>query len=507
MGNKLNKEIIYDSYKSIKSLAEQIANETNLITKVFLIQSKSIKNFLNILLNFNALAPNQLLSQKIIEEMKEKFSDYELDKNIEIYYKKEQFQNVINSENNEFLVVNDTFIQLMDFQIKELIKKIVILTKKNNIIEIKLDNNEEIIILKQEKNGLFKVIEKKIFEEEDETIVINNNINILEMSDNYTNNISNIVSFLDCFKNITKIRNYFLDNKNLICNNKANKKYAKFFYDYLNVHNLENLISKFIQENKDLYNNQNLIESFYDEMHYELNEYGEHKFLQKNYEDIHLKPLSTKCRNDFVINNKSIISDIFYFEIITILHCKNCNNDIYRTKFVNKLIINVEGTRKYKTENRTYFKNLDIIDCLKYFRVQKSANNAKCVKCFNENLDSINKINYPPEILTIMLDYGENFKYDIIFSIFTKDDSDDTNINIDFAVFAWNESDKSKKNIWNYKLIGFCSYYDNQEGKYFRPFYLGEDNKWHLHRNQENIEVELKERDQGKPYILFYQRI
>ena len=144
---------------------------------------------------------------------------------------------------------------------------------------------------------------------------------------------------------------------------------------------------------------------------------------------------------------------------------------------------------------------------MKYFRVRKSANNAKCVKCFNENLDSINKINYPPEILTIMLDYGENFKYDIIFSIFTKDDSDDTNINIDFAVFAWNESDKSKKNIWNYKLIGFCSYYDNQEGKYFRPFYLGEDNKWHLHRNQENIEVELKERDQGKPYILFYQRI
>ena len=118
MGNKLNKEIIYDSYKSIKFLAEQIANETNLIAKVFLIQSKSIKNFLNILLNFNALAPNQLLSQNIIEEMKKKFSDYELDKNIEIFYKKEQFQNVINSENNEFLVVNDTFIQLMDFQIK-----------------------------------------------------------------------------------------------------------------------------------------------------------------------------------------------------------------------------------------------------------------------------------------------------------------------------------------------------------------------------------------------------
>ena len=269
MGNKLNKEIIYDSYKSIKFLAEQIANETNLIAKVFLIQSKSIKNFLNILLNFNALAPNQLLSQNIIEELKKKFSDYELDKNIEIYYKKEQFQSVINSENNEFLVVNDTFIQLMDFQIKELIKKIVILTKKNNIIEIKLDNNEEMIFLKQEKNGLFKVIEKKIFEEEDETIVINNNINILEDSDNYTNNISNIVSFLDCFKNITKLRNYFLDNKNLIYINKENKKYEKFFYYYLNVHNLENLISTFIQENKNLFNNKKLIESFYDEMHYE----------------------------------------------------------------------------------------------------------------------------------------------------------------------------------------------------------------------------------------------
>ena len=241
-------------------------------------------------------------------------------------------------------------------------------------------------------------------------------------------------------------------------------------------------------------------------MHLELNE-KENKIKQSEiYEGKHLREISNKCREAFCNNNKSIISDNFYFEEISILHCKKCNKNSYRTRFMNKLVVNVEELRKYKLGKYQFFENLNIIDCLKFFVAQNKDNKLKCRNCNDENLDIINKINSPPEILTIILDYGEDFKNDSVFSIFPQND-DDLSINIDFSIFKWNENDKSKNNIWNYNLIGFCSYYNNDEGKYCRPFYLGENNKWYLHRNKENIEISLRERDQGKPYFLFYQRI
>ena len=60
-----------------------------------------------------------------------------------------------------------------------------------------------------------------------------------------------------------------------------------------------------------------------------------------------------------------------------------------------------------------FFENLNIIDCLKFFVAQNNDNKSKCLKCNDENLDIINKINSPPEILTIILHYKENFKMHI----------------------------------------------------------------------------------------------
>ena len=80
-------------------------------------------------------------------------------------------------------------------------------------------------------------------------------------------------------------------------------------------------------------------------------------------------------------------------------------------------------------------------------------------------------------------------------------------VNIDFSIFKFENNYITENINPNYSLIGFCSYYNNNEGKYCRPFYLNEDKEWILHRPKETIETNLKERDLGNPYILFYQKI
>jgi hypothetical protein len=105
-------------------------------------------------------------------------------------------------------------------------------------------------------------------------------------------------------------------------------------------------------------------------MHSELNE-KENKINQNElYEGKNIKEILNKCREDFCNNNKSIISDIFYFEKITIFHCNKCNRNSYRTGFINKLVFNMEELRKYKLGKYPSFENLNIIDCLKFFMVQ-----------------------------------------------------------------------------------------------------------------------------------------
>ena len=506
MGNKPEEIKRYETYGSIISMSDQIGSKKELIQNIYLILTKSIKNFINALVDFNSLSEDERSSENLLEQLGERFAEYDAEKHIEIYYKLEQFEDIIDTEDNEFLIMDKESFPEMAMELKKHSEKMVKLIKKENNFEIRLEGRKEKIILKQIKNGFYKIDRIIYGGEDNNTQISQKEINILQKNDNYTNDISNIVSFLDCLKNISKLKKYFLENKNLFSSNEINKIYSKLFYNYLTTNSIEILIKEFIQDRNDLFNNNKLIECFYDKMHSELNE-KENKIQQSElFEGKHLRELSNKCREDFCNNNKSIISDNFYFEEISILHCKKCNKNCYRTRFMNKLVIDVEELRKYKLGKYQYFESLNIIDCLKFFVAQNKDNKSKCRNCNDENLDIINKINSPPEILTIILDYGEDFKNDSVFSIFPKND-DDLSINIDFSIFKWNENDKSKNDIWNYNLIGFCSYYNNDEGKYYRPFYLGENNKWYLHRNKENIEISLRERDQGKPYFLFYQRI
>jgi len=94
---------------------------------------------------------------------------------------------------------------------------------------------------------------------------------------------------------------------------------------------------------------------------------------------------------------------------------------------MNKLVINLEEVRKFKSRSIECFTSLNIYDCLKYY-VHQNINKLECNKCHNKNCESLCAINSPPEILTIILHYNENFGDDILFNIYPQENSDDLNI-------------------------------------------------------------------------------
>ena len=504
------KDKLFKAYQNIKSIINEIYDEGNLTKDVFLIPSKSIPKLIKILTDLDALNPKRDLNIQKLEQMKRLFIDYKLETNIQIIYQYDQIKEFINSENNnEFIFASISFLKGMKINLEENFSKTVELSINENNIKIKFRNNENILIAKRKKNGLYKLIPDEEEENENEIVEYKNEDKEEKHNYNYANDISDIVSFLDCLKAITKLKNYFLENKSLLLSDDFKGIYSLFFYDFLTTSNLEDCIKTTLDKREDLSDHISLINTFYDEMHFELNEKGNisnEKNNEQNYQNETLEYLILNCRDDFAKNNKSIISDIFYFEKINILRCSGCKKILYRMENINKLIFNVEEVRNYKTSKCEGFDSLNILDCLHFFGHLKN-NNANDCNCGNSNFETLStKINSPPEILTIILHYKENFNDDIIFDVFPEKDSEDLSINIDFSIFNWGESNMTEKINAKYNLIGFCSYYNINE-RFCRPFYLDEDNKWYLHDIDGIKEVSLKDTEKGNPYFLFYQRI
>jgi hypothetical protein len=465
---------------------------------------------IKILTDLDALNPKRDLNIQKLEQMKRLFIDYKLETNIQIIYQYDQIKDFINSENNnEFIFTSISFLKGMKINLEENFSKTVELNVDKKNIEIKFRNNENILIAKRKNNGLYKLIPDEEEENENEIVEYKNEDKEEKHNYNYDNDISDIVSFLDCLKAITKLKKYFLENETLFQSDDFKGIYSLFFYDFLTSSNLEDCIKTTLDKREGFSDHISLINTFYDEMHFELNKRGNkinEKKNEQNYQNETLEYLILNCRDDFAKNNKSIISDIFYFEKINILRCSKCQKILYRMENINKLIFNVEEVRNYKTSKCEGFDSLNILDCLHYFGHLKN-NNANDCNCGNSKFETLStKINSPPEILTIILHYKENFNDDIIFDVFPEKDSEDLSINIDFSIFNWGESNMTKKINAKYNLIGFCSYYNINE-RFCRPFYLDEDNKWYLHDTDGIKEVSLKDTEKGNPYFLFYQRI
>ena len=125
--NSNKKEQLLEAYESIKNVLNQIFNADNLEQEndaktitVFLIPTKSIPKFINILTNLDALNPKKYINNQKKEQMSRMFLDYKLEKHIQILYEYDQVKEFINSEDdNEFIFVSIKFLKGMEIDLEE----------------------------------------------------------------------------------------------------------------------------------------------------------------------------------------------------------------------------------------------------------------------------------------------------------------------------------------------------------------------------------------------------
>ena len=151
----------YTTYGSIISMSDQIGSKKELIQNIYLVLTKSIQDFLK------ALMPEgESSSSDLFEQMEENFAEYDAEKKIQIFYKLEQFENIIDSEDNEFIIIDKNFSKEFGMSFKKRSEQMVKLIRKENNFQIRLEGVEEKIILKQINNVFYKV-DKIIYKEEE----------------------------------------------------------------------------------------------------------------------------------------------------------------------------------------------------------------------------------------------------------------------------------------------------------------------------------------------------
>ena len=180
-----DEEQYFQAFDSIETILEEISNNNN-INDVFLINIKSIPNFLEIISQDNIFKTikNRTLNRKnfIIRNFKKKIKNtlakYKQEENIEVIdlikeikAKKDDSNNNLNElKEKEFIIVNEKFLENMEIDIKaNESKKISIKIVYGQLqIPFKYGNEEdevyeekEIIVLKEVRTGIYKFGEVK----------------------------------------------------------------------------------------------------------------------------------------------------------------------------------------------------------------------------------------------------------------------------------------------------------------------------------------------------------
>ena len=175
----------FPAFDSIESILEEISNNNN-INDVFLINIKSITNFLEIISQDDIFKTikNRTLNRKnyIIRKFKKKIQNalakYKREENIEVIdfikeikAKKDDSNDNLNElKEKEFIMVNEKFLENMEIDIKaNESKKISIKIVDGQLqIPFKYGNEEdeeyeekEIIVLKEVRTGIYKIEEVK----------------------------------------------------------------------------------------------------------------------------------------------------------------------------------------------------------------------------------------------------------------------------------------------------------------------------------------------------------
>ena len=330
---------------------------------------------------------------------------------------------------------------------------------------------------------------------------------------------------LQCLSNINLLTDFFLSNKDTFLNiplNAEEKPISKAFSDVLyhlwnpnepkkyyspdyfkNIISSKNKLFQGIQAN----DSKDLLLFLYENIHKELNTAIAPKISNEQFSDQKNAEFELiQCRQNYFRENKSIITDLFYFDQTNITTCLNCGVKIYNFSMHNALIFPLEKTRLLKVQKNNNIQSVNLKDCFDcHINPERNqpGNQFYCNTCKQESDYLLeNRISSYPEILTIVLNRGNHLEFDVNFTLsHLLDEMDDYLIQLNC-----NKEELGTK----YRLIGIIIHTGNSgmDGHFFTYCRSPVDKKWYWFNDAIVTKInDPIEENKGIPYLLFYQKI
>ena len=219
---------------------------------------------------------------------------------------------------------------------------------------------------------------------------------------------------------------------------------------------------------------------------------------------------------DIIINKETLYNEInnerrnnYFYSLLNIynivtyecpFHTKNEDNKTYSIESDSNITFYLE---KIAESRKNRYSTINIKDCFEHIQKEKNNNQFFCNHCKKiVTGKSKEKIFYPPDILTIILNrgHGKTFK---------------GNVQIDTILNISDYIDREGKILNNYnddeeyyRLIGSCNHSGDSSpsGHYTATCYNEENNSYYFYNDRYVRQIDYY-RYAGEPYILFYKRM
>ena len=506
------------------------------------------KNFLELLKTYDISANNDNISHKsndlnfnlyIFKYNEKKEDEKYLNKKKEI---KKKIDTKSNNNNNKKQIINgekaDIKTNTQSFFYQKYNKndsnnKNYIHTKNNEKIEIiKNVYNKKIYDYKTIENNFRpkKIIKKNIHKFRNPSVQIRNLNSSKKLKDKYELNLEEFLpvktvqklstpgiiglsdlnppcymnAILQCFSNIPGLRNELLrtDIYHDLENNKNTSKKLSFalaevlknLWENINERfyspeNFKKEINNLFKEN--MYPNiKDFIINLLNKLHQELNHPQNNFQINNNFIDNrNFKQVFNYFYQNFISQNNSIISDVFFGFSVFINTCLICKNETYNINVYNNLSFNLKDIASYKNNNNI----LSINDCFDYNEKKNIFPSFNCRNCKQNQAIKENKLFIGPKTLII------NF-----------DTEKDSNINISLDEYLnLREYISYNDSPYYYELVGvICLDSENNTDNFIAFCKNSENCNWYKYNNENVSKCLFNEiRQNGKYYTLFYHYI
>ena len=311
---------------------------------------------------------------------------------------------------------------------------------------------------------------------------------------------------LQCFSNIRRLRNYLINNFQLLQYNKNKLRlsfalvdvlknlWQNLYITYYEPKYFKQIISEMNPLFKGIQANdpKDLVLFLLETMHKELN-YPTKKNFYNNFvaNNSNFNEVFTEFINDFTSKNNSIICQEFYGCINSMTTCGYCGITIHNVQVMNILFFPLEEVRKFMMyQNNT----VKIEDCFKYNEKQEIYSSFYCNNCrqiypaYNQS-----KLIYVPPTLIINLNRGKGIEFNVNIDF-------DEYLNVRKYVYA-NDS------FYFYELVGvICHLGTNDMGGHFIAYCKNSNNcEWYKYNDSIVTKCDFKEiKNSRLPYVLFY---